>query len=164
MSSYSDAIDARDLSNLAHVRDLYASTDPVPAGLTDRLKYAISVHVLHADVAELVESVQLATRTTEARRAEPTPTESVTFTAASVSLMVSMSRTPDDAGVRIDGWVTCGGAEIDVVSSDATTTVTSDEHGRFVFEDVARGPIHFIIRTHPGDLRVRPVITPTMEV
>lgn len=164
MSSYSDAIDARDLSNLAHVRDLFGRTDPVPAGLTDRLKYAISVHVLHADVAELVESVQLATRTTEARRAEPTPTESVTFTAASVSLMVSMSRTPDDAGVRIDGWVTCGGAEIDVVSSGVTRTVTSDEHGRFVFEDVARGPIHFIIRTHPGDLRVRPVITPTIEV
>ena len=88
MTSHTDAIDARDIANLAHVRDLFGHADPVPSDLAERIKFAITVHALHAEVAELMDSALLTTRGADAA-VEPTPTESVTFTAASMSLMVS---------------------------------------------------------------------------
>lgn len=166
MSSHTDAIDERDLSTLGSVRDLFSRADPVPAGLADRMKFAITVHALHAEVAELMDSAMLATRGPDATtRSEPTPTESVTFTAASVSLMVTSSLTEDDdTRAKIDGWVTKGGAEVDAVTSEGTVTVVADEHGRFVIDSLPRGPVHFVIRVNPHDAAGRPVITPTVEL
>ena len=98
MTSHTDAIDARDIANLGHVRDLFGHADPVPSDLAERIKFAITVHALHAEVAELMDSALLTTRGAEAK-VEPTPTESVTFTAASVSLMVSAGPTDSDDDV-----------------------------------------------------------------
>lgn len=157
-------IDARDLTNLAAVRDLFAHVDPMPAGLTDRVKFALTVQALQAEVAELTDSALLVTRAPEAGTTAPTPTESVTFTAPSVSLMVLVSPARDAEGVRIDGWVTRGGAEVDVVHATGTTTATANEHGRFVIDVVNHGRVHFVIRTDPQDPATRPVITPTIEL
>src|SRR5690349_20691521 len=112
MTSHTDAIDARDLANLGHVRDLFAHADPVPSDLAERIKFEITVRALHAEVAELMDAELLVTRGVDAR-VEPTPSESVTFTAASVSLMVSASPSEGDddreGRVRVDGWVTVPG-------------------------------------------------------
>lgn len=165
MSSHTDAIDERDMTALHAVRELWSRADPVPAGLAERMKFAITVHALHAEVAELMDSALLVTRGDAATKADATPTESVTFTAASVSLMVTASvREDDESRVKIDGWVTKGGAEVDAVSRETTVTVVADEHGRFVVDDVARGPVHFVVRTTPSDPGARPVITPTVEL
>ena len=166
MSSHTDAIDERDLAALLAMRDLWSVADPVPEGLAERMKFGITVHALHAEVAELMDSELLATRGVGAT-ATPgyTPTESVTFTAASVSLMVTASVLESDAArVTIDGWVTKGGAEVDAVTREATVTVVADEHGRFVIGSLPRGPVHFLIRTTPGQANLRPVITPTVEL
>ncbi|MEO7449243.1 MAG: hypothetical protein ABI336_13305, partial [Humibacillus sp.] len=98
-----------DLANLGHVHDLFSHADPVPSDLAEQIKFALTVHALHAEVAELMDSALLTTRGAEAA-VEPTPTDSVTFTAASVSLMVSShasdaSDTADSGErVRVDGW------------------------------------------------------------
>ncbi|NUR81313.1 MAG: hypothetical protein HOQ21_12820 [Dermatophilaceae bacterium] len=168
MTSHTDAIDARDLTNLGHVRDLYAHADPVPSDLAERVKFAITVHALHAEVAELMDSALLTTRGVEAQ-VEPTPTESVTFTAASVSLMVtaSPSETLDTyAGgdrVRVDGWVTTPGAQVEAVTNEGSRTAISDANGRFVLDDLPHGPVHFVV-TDPGNDETRPVITPTIQI
>jgi hypothetical protein len=162
MTSHTDAIDERDVANLAATRDLYSRADPMPSGLVDRLKFAISVHALHAEVAELMEEAFVVTRAPEAEA--PTETESVTFSSPSVSLMVSFSPSSEPGVVRLDGWVTRGGAEVDVVQGSETRTVTADEHGRFVLEGLAKGPVHFVIRASSGVTQARPVITPTIEL
>src|SRR3954462_5176713 len=95
MTSHTDAIDARDVANLGHVRDLFRHADPVPSDLAERIKFAITVHALHAEVAELMDSALLTTPGAAAKL-EPTPTDSVTFTAASVSLMVSAGPAESD--------------------------------------------------------------------
>jgi hypothetical protein len=161
--SHVDAIDEIDLANLERVRDLYARADPVPAGLTERLKFAITVQALHAEVAELMDSALLATRGPGAE-AEATRTESVTFSAPAVSLMVTVSRAEDDDRVRIDGYVTTPGARVEAVTATGSHSVETDANGRFVLDDLPHGPIHFVIRVDPSDETVRPVITPTMEV
>lgn len=165
MTSHTDAIDARDIANLAHVRDLFAHADPVPSDLAERIKFAITVHALHAEVAELMDSALLTTRGAEAA-VEPTPTESVTFTAASMSLMVSSGPMDSDESedrVRVDGWVTTPGARVEAVTSEGSSSVISDANGRFVLDDLPHGPVHFVV-TDPGNDDTRPVITPTIQI
>jgi len=167
MTSHTDAIDARDIANLHHVRDLFGHADPVPSDLAERIKFAITVHALHAEVAELMDSALLTTRGAETK-VEPTPTDSVTFTAASVSLMVSAGTADsdnDDADdrVRVDGWVTSPGAQIEAVTTEGSSTVISDANGRFVLDDLPHGPVHFVV-TDPGNEDMRPVITPTIQI
>ncbi|WP_347354410.1 carboxypeptidase regulatory-like domain-containing protein [Intrasporangium sp.] len=162
--SHNDAIDERDLATLGQLRDLYAHVDPVPAGLGERLKFAITVQALHAEIAELTESALLATRGS-GTHVEPTRIESVTFSAPSVGLMVSVGQSEGHEDlVRIDGWVTRPGAAVEAVMQDRAVTANSDANGRFVVHDLPHGPIHFVIRVDPSDPRTRPVITPTIEV
>src|SRR4051794_22090004 len=118
MTSHTDAMDARDLANLGQVRDLFSHADPVPGDLAERVKFAITVHALHAEIAELTDSALLTTRGAEAKGLEPTLTDSVTFAAASVSVMVSVGPTgtgDTDDRVRVDGWVTTPGAQVEAV-------------------------------------------------
>ena len=46
-------LDESDVALLAALRALHAELDPVPAGLTDDVKFALTVQALHAEVAEL---------------------------------------------------------------------------------------------------------------
>jgi len=165
MTSHTDAIDARDIANLGHVRDLFGHADPVPSDLAERVKFAITVHALHAEVAELMDSALLTTRGAEAI-VEPTPTESVTFTAASLSLMVSVGPMDSDEledRVRVDGWVTTPGARVEAVTAEGSSSAISDANGRFVLDDLLHGPVHFVV-TDPGNEDTRPVITPTIQI
>jgi hypothetical protein len=142
-----DAVDERTLSALA---TLYTTIDPVPAGLLERIDFGLAVAELEADIAELTGGDLVGVRGDE--------TDSVTFTSGSLSLMV----TTGVAGrrVRIDGWVTAPGAEVDAVAEGVTRTVVADEAGRFVLADVPRGHVHFVVKRDGH----RPVITPSMEL
>ena len=165
MTSHTEAIDARDIANLGQIRDLFAHADPVPSDLAERMKFAITVHALHAEVAELMDSALLTTRGADSK-VEPTPTDSVTFTAASVSLMVSASPSDQDdtdARVRVDGWVTSPGSQVEAVTIEGSRSAISDANGRFVLDDLPHGPVHFVI-TDPDNEDVRPVITPTIQI
>jgi len=162
MTSHLDAIDETDLATLRQVRDLYAHADPEPSELRDRIKFALTVQALHAEVAELMDSSLLATRGTAG--VVPTPTDSVTFTAAAVSLMVTANESDTEGRVRVDGWVTVPGSAVEAVASEGARHAISDANGRFVMDDLPHGPIHFVIRTAPDDEAVRPVITPTIQI
>ena len=162
MTSHTDAIDAQDVATLGQVRDLFAHADPVPGDLTERIKFELTVQALHAEVAELMDSSLLATR--GSTQMEPTPTDSVTFTANAVSLMVTANESDTEGRVRVDGWVTVPGAAVEAVTSSGQHRVISDANGRFVLDDLPHGPIHFVIRTAPADEAARPVITPTIQI
>ncbi len=73
----------------------------------------------------------------------------MTFTAASVSLMVSAGPSDsDDADdrVRVDGWVTTPGAQIEAVTSEGELDHHFGCDGRFVLEDdLPHGPVHFVV-------------------
>jgi hypothetical protein len=163
MTSHTDAIDDRDVANLHAIRDLFDHADPMPADLGERMKFALTVQALHAEVAELMDSALLTTRGSDLQ-AEPTPVESVTFTAANVSLMVSVGAAENPERARVDGWVTVPGATVDAVTAEATTSAISDANGRFVLDDLPHGPVHFVIFTDPGNKEIRPVITPTIQI
>jgi hypothetical protein len=94
-----------------------------------------------------------------------TPTESVTFTSSTLSLMVSISPAGEGARpgtVRIDGWVTGGPATVELRAGEKSIAAEADANGRFSVDEVPRGPVRFILR--PVDARGRPVITPVVEI
>ena len=162
-SSVADGpLDGMDTLVLAGVRELFSRTDPMPSGLTDRIKFELTLAALHAEVAELQELTLTGVR---ADSNSFTPTESVTFTSSTLSLMVSISPAGEDARpgmVRIDGWVTGGPATVELRAGEESMSADVDANGRFSVDEVPRGPVRFILR--PLDARGRPVITPVVEI
>ena len=94
-------LDDFDRTILDTVAEVFRAADPVPAGLTEDIKFALTVQAMHAEVAEL----QRVGAESALARSEYTHTQTLTFSAEALSVMVTMS--PIDADeVRVDGWVT----------------------------------------------------------
>jgi hypothetical protein len=142
-----DVTDQLLLRDLAAINDLL---DPVPPGLMERIEFAIAVAELEADLAELTRGELAGVRSEE--------TDSVTFTSGSLSLMVTT--VVGARHVRVDGWVTSPGAEVEVVAEGITRTARADDGGRFSVEGLPRGKAHFVVRREG----YRPVITPSVEI
>lgn len=145
-----ELLDSADERILARLATLYATIDPVPPDLLERIDFSLAVAELEADIAELTRGELVGVRGEE--------TDSVTFTSGSLSLMVTTVVSAHHA--RIDGWVTSPGAEVDAVAEGVTRTVIADDGGRFSIDDVPRGHVHFVVRREG----YRPVITPSMEI
>ncbi|MGL5866640.1 MAG: hypothetical protein ACRCYX_12380 [Dermatophilaceae bacterium] len=156
-----EPLDDVDAQVLRATAALFDDIDPVPAGLVDDIKFALTVQALQAEVAEL----QRAGANEYLVRSEYTQTPTLTFSAESVSAMVTLTASSADT-VRIDGWVTGHDGPVTVEVRDAAfATVVStrtDADGRFVLEDLDRRLVRFVFR--PEDATVNPVITPAVEI
>ena len=150
-----DDIDTAILDTLAEV---FRAADPVPAGLTEDIKFGLTVQAMHAEVAEL----QRVGAESALARSEYTQTQTLTFSAETLSVMVTMS--PIDADeVRVDGWVTGHDSPVSVELRAGTRIIAAevDDDGRFILDPAPRGLVRFVFLPE-GD--VRPVITPTVEI
>jgi hypothetical protein len=151
-------IDDTDLRILGRVARLYDTLDPVPSGLVERIAFGITLDALHAELAELQRTGELA----GVRSGEATEAQTVTFTSASLSLMITISPVSAEFA-RIDGWVAPGGgALIELRTTAERLHRTADADGRFVFESAPRGLAQFVVR-QSGDGLQPPVITPSIE-
>ena len=154
-----EPLDERDERALRLVRAHLALADPVPVDLAARVKFAMTVASLEAEVAHLISDAHelSAVRTTEYDRAT-----TVTFESGSVSIMVTLEES-ERSTTTLRGWVTAPGAEVELRERSRGSVTTADDEGRFVFEQVERGTVHLVIRPHdePG---TRPVITPGIEI
>jgi hypothetical protein len=154
-----DEADERLLRELAAA---YQAADPVPAGLVERLQFAVTLDALEAELARL-QRLDAEPAGARSGDAGATAAQTVTFTSASLTTMVTITPSGPDR-VRIDGWVAPGGGvavELRVVGD--ALHVVADADGRFVFDDVPRGLAQFVLR--PPDPRTHPaVITPSIEL
>ena len=150
-----DDLDRAVLDSLAEV---FRAADPVPAGLTDDIKFALTVQALHAEVAEL----QRLGAESALARSEYTHTQTLTFSAETLSVMVTLSPINADE-VRVDGWVTGhdSAVVIELRAPGGTITAEVDEDGRFTIDPAPRGLVRFVFLPE-GELR--PVITPSVEI
>ncbi|MBD3784544.1 MAG: carboxypeptidase regulatory-like domain-containing protein [Micrococcales bacterium] len=153
-----ERLDDVDATVLQALRDLHARLDPVPAGLTDDVKFALTVQALHAEVAELT---RVGADEALVRSVDYTRAETLTFTGGPFTAMVSVVATGTDE-VRIDGWVTGGPVRVELRERDRTRSVDVEDEGRFVLEGVHRGLVQFVL--HPVDEGTKPVITPSIEL
>jgi hypothetical protein len=151
-----DDVDARILGEIA---ELYATLDPVPTGLVDRIQFGVTLDALHAEIAELQRMGDLA----GVRGGEAAEAQTVTFTSARLTTMVTITPSTADR-VRIDGWVAPGGGvSVELRLVDDRLATTADADGRFVFEDVPRGLAQFVLRM-PGTSPHPPVVTPSITL
>ncbi|WP_194288549.1 hypothetical protein [Ornithinicoccus halotolerans] len=158
-----EELDTDDERILGGVRELYERLDPVPPDLMQQVKYALTVAMLEAEVAELTRTpAALARSTTEPGERLRT----VNFTGQRLSLMVTVGEEEPDGTRRLDCWVTLGGALLEVHphgEGQRVRTATADEFGRLVLSDIPSGPAHFLVWPGP-DHEGRPVITPTIDL
>ena len=153
-------LDAADARILTELREVYGRMDPVPASLPERLKYAMTVQMLEAEVAELTAMPMATVRSNSVEQID-----TISFSGSSMSLMVSL--VTESTGVRVDGWASQGGAVVEIrftVDGEAQErAVVCDEHGRCVFEELPSGPAHFIIWSDESKSST-PIITPTITL
>lgn len=154
--AFQQPMDELDDEILEQVQDLFDALDPPPADLMEEVVVAISLAALDAEIATLQDESELMLRTSGAAS-----TDAVTFTGSSVQLMVSTSEEEGDT-MRIDGWVTGGGVEVELMRGTDSTTAVADAHGRLVWRRVPRGQVRFLI--HPTASGARPVLTPVIEL
>src|SRR5260221_14179563 len=93
-------LDEIDDQLLRRIKAMYDVSDPVPGGLVERLQFGITLDALEAEIANL----QRADSTLAGARTDgATEVQTVTFTSASLTTMITVTPSGADRA-RIDGW------------------------------------------------------------
>lgn len=156
-----EALDAADDALLRMLAALYGEIDPVPDGLVERIQFEITLDALQAEIATLTRH-DLAT--SGARSASTEAVRTITFTAESLTTMVTISPQRDGT-VRVDGWAAPGGGlGIEVLLTDGSRQTEADADGRFVFDGLPAGLAKFALHTADADGSPHTVVSPTIEL
>jgi hypothetical protein len=146
---------------MAALRAMWDERDPVPDDLAERVSFALSLENIEVELARMEEHLLAGAG---ARGEERVRT--VTFTSASLSVMVTIGDEPAGT-VRIDGWIQDGGSlDVEVRGEAGTRACRADGDGRFVLEGVVHGLVQLIFQPTAGgtpDLAA-PVVTPALQV
>jgi len=154
-----EPLDAQDLRALATVRSIFAASDPVPPGLAERAKFAMTVAALEAEVAQIM---QTSAEAVGVRAKVYDRAATVTFSTDTLSAMITIESI-DGVHARLSGWVSNGPTAVELRERSRTQSTETDAEGRFSFAKVERGLVHLLLRRL--DLPdSRPVITPAIEI
>lgn len=153
-------LDDTDGAILAGLADLYTRLDPVPAGLADRVLFALELDDLEMELARLdVAAEPVGVRGEEQAR-------TITFASQNLTVMVTSTLT-QPGRFRLDGWAAPGGGlPVELRITGSSLRATADDDGRFEFIDVPTGRFQLVFHPAPGSeaaLRV-PVVTPAVEL
>jgi hypothetical protein len=153
-----DDVDHEILDRLAGVQ---ARLDPPPANLDERTTFVLELTTLDGEVARLREDLLVGSGARALQR-----TRTITFDADSCTIMVTIVERVDGL-VRLDGWLAPAAAlavELRLAGTPdlpaRSSTVTSNESGRFVFDRVPRGLAQLLVR--PADTGAARVVTPSL--
>lgn len=153
-----EPIDAVDDLVLAELRETHIHLDPMPGDLLDRIKFAMSVASLEAQVAEIVSGSTLAS----VRGADYDRADTVTFARDGLSVMVTIEH-GESTLADVIGWVSENDVEVELRERGRTRTTTTDDEGRFSFVGVERGLASFVLRRRSAP-DAPPIITPAIEL
>jgi hypothetical protein len=146
MKSRDDASDKQmddfDFAILDGIRVIFGQIDPMPADLPERIKFSLAMRGLETEVARLAAEEDprlIAARGTEQSR-------TVTFDSDSLIIMIRIDSNKNGT-VRIDGWLAPPQRrEIETRTLVETLSTSSDEQGRFAFDDVPQGTARLVVR------------------
>jgi hypothetical protein len=150
-------LDDGDLAVLGGLHDLFQQADPMPAGLPERIRFALALRDLEVEVARLAEEED---RAAVAARG-PEESRTITFDSDSLTIMIRVS--PDrDGTARVDGWLAPPQRrEVEMKTAPGSLSAISDAEGRFAFARVPHGTCQLVVRpAEPGPGRA--VVTPAL--
>jgi hypothetical protein len=134
-------LDDFDFAILDGIRAIFEQVDPMPAGLPERVRFALALRGLETEVARLVTEED--PRLVAARGTEQSRT--VTFDSASLSIIIRIEQNKNGS-VRIDGWLAPPRRrDIELETSAETLRVPSDDQGRFAFGEVPQGAARLVV-------------------
>jgi hypothetical protein len=158
--------DEIDRAILDQLRDTYVLTDPPPAELDERVRFAIALENIDVEVARLQEDLLIGSGARGEDR-----TRTITFDCHSLTIMITIVDIGDD-GVRLDGWLAPAArrqielrvAEPSVDAAGSSRVVTTEDTGRFVFDHVGHGLVQLLVRSveQTDDEPVPTVVTPSL--
>lgn len=152
----SGPLDATDEQILQSLGQIVSASDPVPAALTDQVKFALTVEALGAQVAELLEHEPAGVRS-----AYDTIT-TVTFSGDELTVLLTLD--PEHRPRRrMNGWLSTPDVTVHVHGPDGEVAAEVDEDGRFEAEFSRTGLVHLVIHS-TRDPHSRPVITPPIQI
>lgn len=153
-------LDGEDLALLERLAAIHGLLDPPPVDLDERVRFAIALDDVDVEVARLTGEALVGSG---ARASERTRT--ITFDADSRTVMITIVDRPDGL-VRLDGWLAPAAAlrvELRFPEPAPARSVTTDETGRFVFDEVPHGLAQLLV--HPPDGASGPgVVTPSLAL
>lgn len=159
-----EPLDPTDVGLLEELAEVYALADPVPAGLVERVQFALALDEVYDEVAQLTR-VPLDALATRAEELTGTRTETLTFTAERLTAMVTVTRV--EGALRIDGWLTPPGRTlVRLRRQDAAghREVQADDTGRFVLDGVPKGFAQLSFHRLDGDDAEAAVVTPLFQL
>jgi hypothetical protein len=154
-----------DRAILGQLRDTYVLADPPPTELDERVRFAIALENIDVEVARLQEDLLIGSGARGEDR-----TRTITFDCDSLTIMITIVGVGDDR-VRLDGWLAPAArrrVELRVadhsVDGGSSRVVTTEDTGRFVFDDVAHGLVQLLVRPveQTDDEPVPTVVTPSL--
>jgi len=152
-----EPLDDLDRTILDELRAVYSETEPIPADLLTRVRFAVDLEDIDLELFRLTETRPVGVRGEQQRR-------TVTFDSADLSLMVSITEQADST-LLIDGWVApAGHHQVELRTLGDRCCVVADEHGRFVLTGIRPGLAQFVVDPvpQPGDGRSRSFVTPSI--
>jgi hypothetical protein len=133
---------------LTELRQAWEQHDPPPAGLTERVRFALEVEHLTRDLD--VELMRLQQESLVGAGSRGDEVRTVTFGSRTLTVMLAISDV--DGGYRIDGWVAPGGRRaVEVRTSEGTSQEHCDDTGRFCLDRVPPGHLQLVLATIDGD-------------
>jgi hypothetical protein len=154
-----EPLDDLDIAVLDEVAGLFAAADPMPDGLVERVRFALALEEIDAEVARLAQDLSARVRGGEEQ------TRTITFDCASLTIMITVSRLIGGA-VRVDGWLAPPGTHrVELRTADGPLSTDADEQGCFVLKPVPHGLAQLVVRARgerPDGWRS--VVTPSIVV
>jgi len=156
-----EPLDQADLALLERIRQLSEIADPMPVDLPERIRFALSLPGLEAEVARLCAEEDQ--RLLAARAADQSRT--ITFGSDSLTIMIRIDSNSDGTA-RVDGWLDPPQRRtIDLRTPGDALLAVADEQGRFAFSQVPRGSVQLTVRAEPEAAgTVRAVIVPALTL
>jgi hypothetical protein len=154
-----EPIDDLDIAILRDIADVFTAIDPVPPGLVERVRFALALEDIDAEVSRMREELSVAARGEEQSR-------TITFDSESLTIMITVSSATGTT-VRLDGWLAPPGEHrVELRTTKGQLSTDADERGCFVLKQVPRGLAQLVVRTG-GDRQTqqgRSVVTPSFVV
>ncbi|MFJ2368269.1 hypothetical protein [Microbacterium sp. NPDC087665] len=146
-----------DAAVFAQLRAMWGDTDPMPAGLVDRIIAAVAADGLTQEYA-------LLTLIDDRLGAVRSDSDALTlqFSDGTTSILLHVTKT-ESGRRRVDGWVDTAAAEVVLTQGEKTRTTAPAETGRFVFDEVPPGLTTVRLTTTVGG-EARTLSTPRFEL
>lgn len=136
------AADDEDRLLLGAIGRMFDELDPMPAGLTDRVRFVLALDSLEAEMASVTSEMALES---SVRSVDSEDVRTLSLAVDEITAVLTVSRSPDGL-VRLDGLIVPAmEATVRVIQGRNVMHARSNDLGRFSLSDLDPGQSWFLV-------------------